>query len=146
MAKLVCHTYPMKLTEFHSLTEEELTAIDGIGEKLASSFVEYFSQEENQNLVQKLEKILTITVPEKSSSPGSLEGKTFVITGSLEYFPNRGECKERIEQSGGRVSGSVSKNTDFLVNNDSSSSSSKNKKAKELGIPIITEQELLELL
>ncbi len=146
MAKLVCHTYPMRLTEFHSLTEEQLIAVDGIGEKLASSFAEFFSQKENRDLVQKLEKILTINMPEKSSSPGSLEGKIFVITGSLEHFSNRGECKERIEQSGGKVSGSVSKKTDFLVNNDSSSSSSKNKKAKELGIPIITEQELLELL
>ena len=90
--------------------------------------------------------ILNISMPEKSSSPGGLEGKTFVITGSLEHFSNRSECKERIEQSGGKVSGSVSKNTDYLVNNDSASTSSKNKKAKELGIPIITEQELLELL
>lgn len=146
MAKLVCHTYPMRLTEFDTLTEEQLADIDGIGEKLAGSFVEFFAKEENRELIQKLEKILTISMPEKSSSSGTLEGKNFVITGSLEHFSNRRECKERIEQCGGRVSGSVSKNTDFLVNNDISSSSSKNKKAKELGIPIITEQELMELL
>ena len=75
-----------------------------------------------------------------------MQGKTFVITGSLEHFENRDAAKERIQQLGGKVAGSVSKKTDYLINNDSSSGSSKNKKAKELGVPIITEAEFLALL
>lgn len=145
MAKLVCRRYPVPITQMNKLTEEQLVDVDGIGDKLAKSFVEFFATEENQNLVQKLEGILTISMPEALESEG-LSGKTFVITGSLEHFSNRSECKERIENAGGKVSGSVSKNTTYLVNNDITSSSSKNKKAKELGIPIITEQQLLEML
>lgn len=145
MAKLVCRKYPLELAKMNELTEEQLTAIDGIGEKLAKSFVDFFANEDNCNLVKRLEEILNISMPEQQES-AQLEGMTFVITGSLEQFTNRNECKERIESAGGKVSGSVSKNTNYLVNNDILSSSSKNKKAKELGIPIITEAELLEML
>ncbi len=145
MAKLVCRQYPYRITQMQQLTEEQLTNIEGIGEKLAKSFVDFFAAEKNQKLVQKLENILAISMPAKLES-SRLEGMTFVITGTLEQFTNRAECKERIENAGGKVSGSVSKNTNYLVNNDITSSSSKNKKAKELGIPIITEQELLDLL
>ncbi len=145
MAKLVCRTYPRPLTQMKELTEEDLVSIDGIGAKLAKSFVAYFQDEENRQLVEKLEKILVISMPEVQQAT-EISGMTFVITGSLVHFSNRSECKERIEQAGGKVSGSVSKNTNYLVNNDIQSSSSKNKKAKELGIPIITEEQLLELL
>lgn len=145
MAKLVCRQYPMKLTEYVGLTTEQLTAIDGIGEKLACSFVDYFSNETNQQLLKQLEQILVISLPDQQTSFG-LDGKVFVITGSLEHFSNRNACKEWIEQAGGKVSGSVSKNTDYLVNNDITSTSSKNKKAKELGVSIITEQDLLHLV
>lgn len=145
MAKLVCRQYPLELSRMNELTEEDLIFVDGIGEKLARSFVSFFSSEENMDLVKKLEQILTISMPEKTDS-AELEGVTFVITGSLTHFSNRNECKEKIELAGGKVSGSVSKNTNYLVNNDRASSSSKNKKAKELGIPVITEEELLEML
>lgn len=145
MAKLVCRQYPLELSRMNELTEEDLISVDGIGEKLAHSFVSFFSSEDNLCLVKKLEQILTISMPEKTDS-GNLEGITFVITGSLIHFSNRNECKEKIELAGGKVSGSVSKNTNYLVNNDRASSSSKNKKAKELGIPVITEEELLEML
>lgn len=145
MAKLVCRQYPLELSRMNELTEEDLISVDGIGEKLAHSFVSFFSSEDNLCLVKKLEQILTISMPEKTDS-GNLEGMTFVITGSLIHFSNRNECKEKIELAGGKVSGSVSKNTNYLVNNDRASSSSKNKKAKELGIPVITEEELLEML
>ncbi len=145
MAKLVCRQYPLELSRMNELTEEDLISVDGIGEKLAHSFVSFFSSEDNLCLVKKLEQILTISMPEKTDS-GNLEGMTFVITGSLTHFSNRNECKEKIELAGGKVSGSVSKNTNYLVNNDRASSSSKNKKAKELGIPVITEEELLEML
>ena len=129
-----------------NLSVKELLSVDGIGEKLAESFVEYFTDSENQDLLQQLSNILTIALPEKIESNASFEGKTFVITGSLTHFTNRNECKEKIESLGGKVSSSVSKNTAFLVNNDITSSSSKNKKAKELGVPIITEDELLEMI
>lgn len=145
MAKLVCKKYPVKLSQMNQLTKEELTSIDGIGGKLAESFVTYFSNEKNMRLVEKLEHILNISMP-KANESSSLDGTTFVITGSLEHFSNRKECKEKIEAAGGKVSDSVSKNTNYLVNNDIFSSSSKNKKAKELGIPIITEEELIDML
>ncbi len=145
MAKLICKTYPVRLSEMENLTPEELTDIDGIGEKLAESFCEFFQRGENRELVKKLEQILRITMPEQNIST-QLEGAVFVITGSLKHFENRNACKEQIERAGARVSGSVSKNTTYLVNNDIQSSSSKNKKAKELGVPIITEEELLQML
>lgn len=145
MAKLVCREYPLPITKMNELTTEELVSIDGIGDKLAESFVSFFSKKENMHLVEKLEQLLTISMPEKIES-SSLENMTFVITGSLVHFANRKECKEKIESMGGKVSGSVSKNTNYLVNNDITSSSSKNKKAKELGIPIITEEELIQML
>ncbi|MCM1244202.1 MAG: NAD-dependent DNA ligase LigA [Roseburia sp.] len=145
MAKLVCRQYPLEPSRMNELTEEDLVCVDGIGEKLARSFTAFFSSEENRQLVKKLEGILTISMPEKLDS-AKLAGTTIVITGSLVHFSNRNECKEKIELAGGKVSGSVSKNTNYLVNNNPASSSSKNKKAKELGIPIITEEELLELL
>lgn len=146
MAKLICRKYPLSLNEYKNLSVKELLSVDGIGEKLAESFVEYFTDSENQDLLQQLSNILTIALPEKTESNASFEGKTFVITGSLTHFTNRNECKEKIESLGGKVSSSVSKNTAFLVNNDITSSSSKNKKAKELGVPIITEDELLEMI
>lgn len=145
MAKLVCKKYPVKLSHMNQLTIEELISIDGIGEKLAESFVTYFSMEKNMQLVEKLEQILNISMPEANES-SRLDGMTFVITGSLVHFSNRNECKEKIEAAGGKVSGSVSKNTNYLVNNDIHSTSSKNKKAKELGVPIITEEELMDML
>lgn len=144
MAKLICRQYPYRLSELDQLSVDDLVLIDGIGEKLAESFVCFFADEENHRLVKELERILRISMPEQKGV--KLEGTTFVITGSLERFANRNECKEEIERAGGTVSGSVSRKTDFLVNNDIESGSSKNRKAKELGIPIITEQELLEML
>lgn len=145
MARLVCRQYPFPITRMNELTRDDLTDVDGIGAKLAASFVAFFADSENHLLVQKLNEILNISMPEKTTSSG-LAGMNFVITGSLVHFSNRNECKEQIEQAGGKVSGSVSRNTTYLVNNDILSGSSKNKKAKELGIPIITEEELLDLL
>lgn len=144
-AKLIVTAYPLPLSKMNELTVEQLCKIDGIGEVLAQSFVDYFGKEENQQIVTELEKILRIQYPEPIGEQ-PLEGKTFVITGSLVQFENRRQCKEQIEALGGRVAGSVSAKTDYLVNNDITSQSSKNKKAKELGIPIITEEDLLSIL
>lgn len=145
MAKLVCRQYPRPLSQMKELSQEDLMAVEGIGSKLAESFVLYFQEEENQDLIESLEDILDISMPQNQRNT-EITGMTFVITGSLKHFTNRGECKERIEEAGGKVSGSVSRHTNYLVNNDIHSLSSKNKKAKELEIPIITEEELLRFL
>ena len=144
-AKLIMNAYPVSLSELKNLTKEELCRIEGIGEVLACSFVDFFAREKNQQMVEELEKILRIQYPSVEGEQ-PLAGKTFVITGTLTQFANRSECKEKIESLGGKVSGSVSAKTSYLVNNDITSSSSKNKKAKELSIPIITEEELLSLI
>lgn len=144
-AKLIIRQYPYPLARMQTLSVDDLTAVDGIGEVLAHSFVDYFSRDENQRLVEELQKILRIQYP-VAAEQQPLEGKTFVITGSLHHFSNRSECKKKIEDLGGKVAGSVSSKTDYLVNNDAGSHSSKNKKAKELQIPIITEEELLPML
>lgn len=145
-AKLIVKQYPLPLPGYASLTEEDLIRIDGIGEVLAHSFVEFFQNKENYIAVCKLAEILETPLPEQQQGAEPLSGKTFVITGSLNHFANRKECKEAIENLGGKVAGSVSSKTDYLVNNDIQSMSSKNKKAKELEIPIITEEELLSIL
>ncbi len=146
-ARLIVREYPWKLTDFQNLTAEQLVAIDGIGQVLADSFVDFFAQEKNRDMVRVLSGFLNIQYPEKRNSDEEpLTGKTFVITGSLSQFANRNECKAKIEEQGGKVVDSVSSRTDYLINNNVSSSSSKNKKAKELGIPIITEEQLLQML
>ena len=143
-AKLIVNKFPVSITEMNQLTVEQLSSIDGIGEVLAQAFVDFFSVEKNQRLVEKFNQILHIVYPAKEEHQ-PLKNLTFVITGSLSHFNNRDECKEQIERLGGKVTGSVSKNTDYLVNNNVNSQSSKNKKAKDLGIPIIDEEELLKL-
>ena len=124
---------------------EELLEIDGVGEVLARDFVAYFDDPVNRDEFLKLVEILDI---EKSviTKDGLLSGKVFVITGSLNGYESRSVLKEYIESLGGKVSGSVSKNTSYLINNDAQSTSSKNKKAKELGVEIITEDEFSKLV
>lgn len=145
MAKLIVGRYPYAITDMKQLTVEELVDIDGIGEVLADAFVAYFSEPENQKLVEDLSVVLRIQYP-KQSTELPLKGMTFVITGSLNHFANRQECKDKIESLGGKVAGSVSKKTSYLVNNDITSMSSKNKKAKELSVPIINEDKLCQIL
>ena len=127
-----------------------MTQIDGIGEVIATSVHDYFENEHNQKLLEKLLPYLHFE--EENVSAGgeqeqSLLDKTFVITGTVEHFDKTEKnWKEKIESLGGKVTGSVSKKTDYLINNDNMSSSSKNKKAKELGIPVITEEEFLSMI
>ncbi len=145
MAKLIVEHYPLPLRSMRELTVEMLAEIDGIGEILAGNFVEYFADERNQALVEELDRILRIQYPrERGEQP--LAGLTFVITGSLEHYKNRQECKDRIEALGGKVAGSVSSKTSYLLNNDAASTSSKNRRARELDIPIITEKQFLAML
>ncbi len=143
-AKLISKAFGQDIEKIRHATTVELTEINGVGDVMAEAYVEWFSGEENQ---KQLDHILSeIHLEQEESTADAIwEGKTFVITGSVTQFKNRNELKAHIEERGGKVAGSVSKNTDYLINNDNMSSSSKNKTAKELGIPIITEAEFLEM-
>lgn len=127
-----------------SADRESLEAIDGIGSVIADAFVSYFENEENVQIFEKLIDELDIQHDEVQTEQ-TLDGKIFVITGSLNYFDNRNALKELIESMGGKVTGSVTGKTDFLINNDAASSSSKNKTAAKLGVPVITEEEFLSI-
>ncbi len=144
-AKLLAKSFGQNLQELMAADAERLAQIDGIGPVLAEAIVRFFEQKENRAMIDDLMQYVEIEegVPQEAQT---LEGKTFVITGSLEHFENRDALKELLESRGAKVAGSVSKKTSFLVNNDVESSSSKNKKAKELGIPIINEDSLMEML
>jgi len=142
--KLAARTFdtPEKIL---SANVEELLTIDGVGEVLARDFVAYFADSANRDEFLKLSDILEIEKPLETEGQ-VLAGKIFVITGSLNGYESRSDLKEYIESLGGKVSGSVSKNTSYLINNDAESKSSKNKKAKELGVEIITEDEFSNLV
>lgn len=143
-AKVLCKKFDYDLQKLMQADEETISQIEGIGSVIAKSVTDYFKNEKNQ---RKLEHLLTyLTFEEMKIETGNpLSGKQFVITGSVNQFENRSAMKEFIENRGGKVTGSVSKKTDYLINNDTESSSSKNKKAKELGIPILSEEDFLKL-
>lgn len=144
IAKLIVKEYPLPLDKMHTLTTGQLAEIDGIGDVLAESFVSFFAKEDNQQLAQQLSGILSVIYPQETEA-NALDGLTFVITGSLSRFENRQECKDFIERQGGKVTGSVSAKTNYLINNDVHSQSSKNKKAKSLGVAIIDEDEFFNI-
>ena len=144
-AKIICREFDHDIDRVRHADMEQLSSIDGVGEVIARSFVDYFADENHNRELDELLKELTIEIPKLDSSNEAINGKTFVITGSLEHFDNRNALKELIESMGGKVSGSVSTKTDYLINNDPASSSSKNKKAKELNIPIITEEQFMKM-
>lgn len=143
-AKVLCKEFDYDLQKLMQADEETISQIEGIGSVIAKSVTDYFKNEKNQ---RKLEHLLTYLTFEKMKieTGNPLSGKQFVITGSVNQFENRSAMKEFIENRGGKVTGSVSKKTDYLINNDTESSSSKNKKAKELGIPILSEEDFLKL-
>lgn len=143
-AKLICRQFEDEVEQVLAADEEALAAIDGIGAVIAGSFAEYFRDAEKRERFERLLSRLTL-VKEEVSGEQDLKGKVFVVTGSLTHFTNRNELKDQIEKRGGKVTGSVTGKTDYLINNDTTSSSSKNKKAKELGIPIISEEDFLKL-
>ena len=145
-AKVICKEFHYDIEKMIHLTEDDLNAISGIGPVIAKAYVEYFANEKHVEELKKLLEELEIPQEEKSAEAQIFENMTFVITGSVEHFANRNEVKEVIESKGGKVTGSVTAKTNYLINNDVNSTSSKNKKAKELGIPIITETEFLEML
>ena len=146
-AKLLCNQYgDLDSVIKKSQDAEELLIIKGFGEAIAQSLQEYFSQEENLAKIKKSANILRIKNPiiNKNSTVATLDGLSFVITGSVNHFANRKALQAFIEERGGKCVSAVSTNTSYLINNDNTSSSSKNKKAQSLGIPILTEEEFLE--
>ena len=152
-AKLVCRFFDNDIEKIIKAKPDELTQIDGVGEVMAGVFADYFNKDEN---LRTLEHLLLevhienaeVNANDEGSSEGgnTISGLTFVVTGDVEKFKNRRELSEFIESKGGKVTGSVTGKTDYLINNDLTSNSGKNKKAKELGIKIISENEFLELV
>lgn len=144
-AKLLCRHFEYDLKRLRDSSEEELAEIEGLGEVIAAAVTGYFSNKENSRNLDRLCEELEIEQPQPEENDQLFSGKTFVITGSVDHFANRNELKAFIEARGGKVTGSVSKKTDYLINNDTASESSKNKKARELEIPILSEEEFLKL-
>lgn len=145
-AKVICKEFRYDIEKMIHLAEEDLNAISGIGPVIAKAYVDYFANEKHVEELRKLLLELTIPVEESSTEAQIFANMNFVITGSVEHFANRNEVKAVIESKGGKVTGSVTSKTNYLINNDVTSTSSKNKKAKELGIPIITEEMFIEML
>lgn len=145
-AKLLCAHCGYDLEKIKAATQEELVEVEGFGEIIAHSISTYFQQEEHLRLLEDALQYLRIRQPEKAEegAESPLAGLTFVVTGDLEQFANRKELQALIEKGGGKVTGSVTKKTNFLINNDIHSASSKNKKAAELGIPILSEQDFID--
>lgn len=143
-AKMVCRAFSNDLEKIRHASIDELVEIDGVGEIIAESFVKFFANENNNHMVDDLLDIVTLE-DEENDNANDMDGMNFVITGSVNHFSNRSEVKELIEGRGGKVTGSVTSKTKYLINNDSTSNSSKNKKAKELGVQIITEDEFIDM-
>ena len=145
-ARMLCREFHSDFDRLRHAQQEELVLVDGIGQILADAWVSYFSLEKNNEQVDRLLAELTIEQEEESQTAAVFAGMTFVITGSVEHFANRKELQAAIEVRGGKATGSVTSKTTYLINNDVTSNSSKNKKAKELGVPIISEKDFLAML
>lgn len=143
-ARVICKAFDYDIERLIAATGEEISDIEGIGPVIAKTYTEYFKDEENQRKLRHLLSHLELETVKKEEN-SSLEGKQFVITGSVEHFANRAQLKEYIEERGGKVTGSVTSKTHYLINNDTTSNSSKNKKAKDLGIPILSEEDFLKM-
>lgn len=144
-ARVIANAYKNQWNAIQHASPEELVQIDGIGAVMAEAYTAFFRSEENLARIEDLMQYLDLDESFEETEQQLFAGKTFVITGKLNHYENRDALKAEIEASGGKVAGSVSKKTDYLINNDIESNSSKNKKAKELEIPIITEEMYLNL-
>ena len=142
-AKMLCRYLDYDLERMQEADRETLSAIDGVGDVIASAFVDYMEDKENKARLERLMAELHVEIPQVEEGSQTLAGMNFVITGSLTHFGSRSDLKDIIEQKGGKVTGSVTGKTICLVNNDIASASSKNKKAKELGVPILSEEDFL---
>lgn len=146
-AKTLCKYFNYDFDKIKNATLDEIIAIDGFGEIMANSLINYFSDKENIELINKVFPLLKLSDSINSKTNNkSIQNKIFVITGDLQSFKNRKELQQKIEDLGGKVTGNVSTKTDYLINNDKTSTSSKNKKAKELNITIINEEDFLKML
>lgn len=143
-AKMLCRFFDHDLKRMQEADVETLSAIDGVGEVIATAFVSYMQDPDNLRKIDNLMKELTIQVPRTEEGSQTLSGLSFVVTGTLTKFASRNELKEAIEAKGGKVTGTVTGKTTCLINNDVASNSSKNKKARELGIPVLSETDFLE--
>lgn len=144
-AKMICRVYHYDLDKIRNVSAKELQEIDGIGEVIARTFTAYFQNEGKMQQLERLLACLEIEKTEQETKEQIFTGLNFVITGSVMHFANRNEVKALIESLGGKVTGSVTSKTQYLINNDTASNSSKNKKAKELNIPIISEENLMKM-
>ena len=145
-AKLICKQFHQDFQAIRSASLEDLVDIEGVGEVIAGLFCEYFRYEKNNEVIDKLLKEVTLETENTNEETQSLAEKNFVVTGSVNHFANRDELKALIESKGGKVTGSVTSKTHYLINNDVTSNSSKNKKAKELGVSIISEDDFLKMI
>lgn len=143
-AKLICREYAYDWEKIMDATFDDLCAIQRLGDVLAGNFTSYMADESNREMIKNLLSEITFEAVEQTKD-SPINGKTFVITGSVSHFPNRDAVKDFIEARGGKVASAVSAKTDYLINNDTTSNSTKNKKAKELGIPILSEEDFLAL-
>ncbi len=139
-AKVICREFAFDVEEMISADVERLSSIDGVGEVLAGAFCAYFAESKNVEQFRTLLLELDLEKETIDRSNDAVNGKIFVVTGSLQYFENRDTLKTKIESLGGKVTGSVTGKTDALINNDNTSTSSKNKKAAQLNVPVITEE------
>ncbi len=145
-ARALCREFHSDFGQMRHAKAEDLTAVDGIGEVLADAWISFFASEKNNQMVDELLAELTVEREPENMDEDIFTGMTFVVTGSVEHFSSRKELQELIVSKGGRATGSVTSKTTYLINNDIQSNSSKNKKAKELGVPIISEEEFLKML
>jgi DNA ligase (NAD+) len=145
-AKMICKELDYSSDRVLECTAEELSTIEGVGDVIAANFVDYFKDQKHRENYLHLLKEVQLEDLKQNQEEQTFKGKTFVITGSVEQFENRNALKEFIESKGGKATGSVTSKTDYLINNDVESNSSKNKKAKELGVPILSEDDLLALV
>ena len=145
-AKIICKAFDYDIEKIKNATVEEIAVTDNIGDVIATSVFDFFHDSEKLSEFNELVNELNILIPEKKETNSNIGGKTFVITGSLNTYENRNALKDLIESLGGKVAGSVSAKTDYLINNDVTSNSSKNKKAKELNVQIISEEDFNELI
>ena len=143
-AKMLCRYFDHDLDQMREADVEALSAVEGVGEVIAAAFVDYMQDAENLEKLKRLLKELKIEIPKMEEGSQTLANLSFVVTGSLNHFASRNDLKDLIEKRGGKVTGSVTGKTTCLINNDITSSSSKNKKAKELGVPILSEEDFLK--
>lgn len=145
-AKMLCKAFDYDLEKIRNADAQTMAEVDGIGAVIGAAIADYFRDGKKAAKLDDLLEEIRIEAYQPNTMEQIFAGRNFVITGSLQHFTNRNELKARIEERGGKVTGSVTSKTHYLINNDTESSTSKNKKAKELNIPILSEEDFLSML